>query len=592
MPGLLLKRIHGKSGYEVWLQGLDSNRVLVVLNGEPITPSTGSTVDLSQIGATDIERIEIVKGATSALYGSSAMGGVINVITRRPTRPLAWSLGADAGSYGDKNLSGEATDLTARHLSGNFSLKRSHVYLQLNGDVREFDGFDLNPASYATEGDEGVKANLDLRLGWIPNAHTEIYLAPRYYTEDLSTRFSTFAPGVGDIRKVKREDAERRHTTLGAERRFNDGGRLRGWLVSDHWRDRTRQDVIATPVVEQQRDAAIDLYRAELQWDRPWGDSRLFTSGLVVGHERLMQDKTENGQRVEEVSGKTTHSVEAYLQDDIFLPGRWELVPGLRLQDDSDFGFYAAPKLNALYTPAWFDDLTTHIRVGYGRGYRVPNLKERFYVFDHSGLGYMVLGNRGLVPESADSFQAGIEFARPGIFHADINLFHNRIRDIIDTDLNPAKTAAQGLQIFEYRNIGRALTQGVELAANYRVDARLGLRGSYTLLDSEDRTTGKTLTQRPRHQIKAGMDYARADWGTTFTLRGIYQSEEFVDSQNRIESPAWMTWDVKVTQAISRGVTIYAGIDNLGNVHRAPDGETDFRPEEGRFIYLGARFDG
>lgn len=104
VPGLLLKPIHGKSGFEAWLQGFSADRVLVVLDGEPITPNTGSAVDLSQIGTADIE---IVKGATSTLYGSNAMGGVINVITRKPVRPLAYSLTVDGGSYGDKNLSGD-----------------------------------------------------------------------------------------------------------------------------------------------------------------------------------------------------------------------------------------------------------------------------------------------------------------------------------------------------------------------------------------------------------------------------------------------------------------------------------------------------
>jgi len=123
VPGLLLKEIHGKSGYEVWLQGLDSDRVLVIIDGEPITPSTGSTVDLTQISTADVERIEIVKGATSALYGSSAMGGVINVITRRPDRPKSYSLTIDGGSYGDHYLE-DSSVISAHNLVGKFALKQ------------------------------------------------------------------------------------------------------------------------------------------------------------------------------------------------------------------------------------------------------------------------------------------------------------------------------------------------------------------------------------------------------------------------------------------------------------------------------------
>lgn len=591
VPGLLLKPIHGKSGTEAWLQGLDSDRVLVVIDGEPVTPSTGSTVDLSQIAVMDVERIEIVKGATSALYGSSAMGGVINVITRRPAAPLAYGLRLDGGSYGDKNLRGKQTDIAARHLAGKLALDRPYGYLQLHGSLRGSDGYDLDRSTWRTEGDAGHKANLDTRLAWTPDARTEVYLAPRYYSEEVSNNFSTFAPGVGEVKKIKREDARRLHTTLGAARKFADGGRLRGWLVHDNWRDITQQDAIATPRIEQQRDAEIDLYRAELQWDKPWGARHLFTSGLLAGGERLSQDKTENGVRAVEVDGKAKRNLEAYLQDDIFIGERWELVPGFRVQDDSDFGFYAAPKLNAMYTPEWFAGVTTNLRLGYGQGYRAPNLKERFYVFDHSGLGYMVLGNPGLVPESSDSYQAGIEFARSGVFHADINLFHNRIEDLIATGLSPAKTAAQGLQIFEYQNIARALTQGVETSVRLSL-GRIELKGAYTFLDSEDRDTGKRLPQRPEHQIKAGVDYAREDWGSVFTLRAVYQSAEFIDSRNSIESPAWTTWDMKFTQDLGKTLKAYAGIDNVTDTHRDPGDSGDFRPPRGRFVYLGVRVDG
>ncbi len=592
VPGLLLKPIHGKSGFEAWLQGFSADRVLVVLDGEPITPSTGSAVDLSQIGAENIERIEIVKGATSALYGSNAMGGVINVITRKPEQPLAYSLTVDGGSYGDKNLSGDAGDITVRHLAANLAIKRSGGYLQLNGSVRDKNGYDLDPSTFRSEGEEGTKSNFDLRLAWTPNDKTEIYIAPRYYREEISNNISTFAPGVGDIKQKKKGDAQRLHTTVGITRTLEEGGRLRGWLLQDSWRDVTQQDVIATPELEQERTAEIDLYRAELQWDQPWGENHVFTSGLLLGQATLDQYQDRLGQdRTIEVDGKQQRNIEAYLQDDIFIGEQWELVPGIRIQNDSDFGFYSAPKINVMFTPTWFSNITTNIRMGVGRGYRVPNLKERFFVFDHSQLGYMVLGSDTLQPERSDSYQLGIEVARPGDFRADITLFHNRIKNLIDTRINPEKTAQNpGLDIFEYQNFARAMTQGVELSGNiYR--GRFALKSSYTLLDSEDLDTKKTLKRRPRHQVKLGVDWQNKAWGTTVTLRGVYQSEEFFDVENQLESPAWTTWDVKLTQTIGAGFKVFGGVDNLTDEHRDPNLNEDQRPEVGRFAYMGVRFE-
>ena len=591
-PGLLLKPIHGKTGFEVWLQGFNADRVRVVLNGEPITPSTGSAVDLSQIGTADIERIEIVKGATSALYGSNAMGGVVNIITRKPERPLAYGLAVDGGTYGGKNLSGDAGDISARHLAANLAIKRRRGYLQLNASQRGKDGYTLDTATFRSEGEEGRKSNLDLRLAWTPGGNTEIYIAPRFYRETVSNNLSRFAPGAGEIRLKKNEDARRLHVTTGFLHALKGGGRVRGWLLRDNWRDVTQQDAIATPQVEQERTARIDLYRAELQWDKPWGENQVFTSGLLLGRTTLDQYQDRLGQaRAIEVDGKAQRNIEAYLQDDIFIGEQWEIVPGVRIQDDSDFGFYAAPKINVMYTLRWLGDVTTNVRMGAGRGYRVPNLKERFFVFDHSQLGYMVLGSDTLQPERSDSYQLGIELARPGDFRIDLTLFHNRIKNLIDTRINPGKSAQAGLNILEYQNFARAMTQGLEISGNLN-RGRFNLKGSYTLLDSEDLDTGKTLKERPRHQIKLGADWKNQAWGTTVALRGVYQSEEYFDADNQRVSPAWITWDVKLTQVIGKGLKVYGGVDNVTDEHRDPAIRHDNRPTAGRFVYLGVGIDG
>ncbi|HEB93804.1 MAG TPA: TonB-dependent receptor [Gammaproteobacteria bacterium] len=591
VPGLLIKPIHGKTGFQAWLQGLDSDRVLVVIDGEPISPSTGSSVDLSQIGTMDIERIEIVKGATSALYGSNAMGGVINVITRKPTKPLSYQLSLDAGSYGDKNLSGDANDLSSRRLAANLALKRPGGYLQFNADLRDKDGYTLDPNTFRSEGEEGSKTNLNLRLAWTPDDQIEIYIAPRYYREKISNNMlSDFIPGVGKLKKKKNEDASRFGTTLGVERKLDNGGRLRGWLLRENWRDVTQQDVIATAEIEQQRTAEIDTYHAELQWDRPVGKNQVFTSGLLLGEETMDQYQGAGQIRAPEVDGEEKHNIEAYLQDDIFIGEQWEIVPGIRVQDDSDFGFYAAPKINVMFTPGWLTNTVTNIRMGVGRGYRVPSLKERFFIFDHSQLGYKVLGNNELVPESSDSYQLGIEFARSGDFRADITLFHNRIKNLIDTRENPDKSTSL-VKVSDYQNFTRAMTQGVEFNGNLHL-GRFDMKGSYTLLDSEDRITGKTLKERPRHQVKLGADYENKALGTTLTLRGVYQSKEFSNVDNSEESPTWITWDLKLTQAVGKGFKLFGGVDNLTDEHSDPDNYYDNRPKAGRFVYLGVRFDG
>ncbi|MEM7207446.1 MAG: TonB-dependent receptor [Pseudomonadota bacterium] len=594
VPGLYLKRIHGKSGYSVWLQGLDADRVLVLIDGEPISASTGSTVDLTQISTAEIERIEIVKGASSALYGSSAMGGVVNVITRKSEKPVAWSVTVDGGSWGDDDRD-DADAVAARHIGGNFSLQKDKWSVLLTGDVRDSDGYDLDSSTFATQGDEGSKTNLTARLSYRPDEQSEVFLSPRFYREDIQNRIATLAPGTpdGEIRRHKNELAVRNSLTVGGNRTLQDDSRISAYAMFETFEDDTEQDVIATTAVDQSREADIDTAKIELQWDKPVGDNQIVTSGIVYFDESLDQfQRRLDGAVVLETqeiqSDAERDNLEVYLQDDIFIGDRTEIVLGARAQDDSDFGSHVAPKVSLLYSPGWIGSAQTRVRAAVGSGYRVPNLKERFFIFDHSHLGYMVLGNPDLQPEESLSIQLGTEVIGPS-YRFDINLFYNDIDDLIETDVAAVQNVP-GVQLFEYVNIARARTQGLELSYGQQLNNQWRYNLAYTYLDAEDKDTGNTLPDRPEHQLKTELRYQHAPWDLDITLLGRHQSEEFIDVDNTIESPSWETWDIKINKLIDDGLSVFAGIDNIGNKHRTRFDGTDNRPDEGRFVYVGVRF--
>lgn len=589
VPGLLLRQTHGNQGQEVWMQGLDSDRVLILLNGERLAAGSGSTIDLTQISAADIERIEIVKGATSALYGSEAMGGVINIITRQPIDPFSLMLEADAGSFGNKNAGEEPG---ATHVLGALSLKRPRWNAQGSADFRRTDGFDLDPSTLRTDGDEGLRWNLDGRIALTPERGGELYFSPRYYKERKERFFTTFDPGLGTTLRKRSEEAERRHMTLGGKIPFEDGSRLSAALAYERFESISFLDVVASPQTDQRRNGVIDLSRGEIQWDFPAGERHLFTAGAVASRETLEQTQLREGAStavmVQEITPDAAReNYEGYLQDDLFLTSWLELLPGVRFQYDSDFGSFIAPKVNLMAKPA----SNVILRLGYGKGYRVPNLRERFFFFDHSALGYQVLGNPDLTPESSDSFQAGIELWRGTTVHAEANLFHNRLKDLIDTRLNSAKILQSGLQIFEFQNVNRAVTQGGEAAASLSFWRYFIFKVGYTYLWAKDTDLDRWLPHRPRHQIKGGLDAIYEAWGSSISLRAVYQSKEYVDEANTTTSPAWTTWDVKLNQEIVWNTTLFAGIDNITDEHRDPERSEfdDFRPVFPRFIYAGVR---
>ncbi|MGF1644632.1 MAG: TonB-dependent receptor plug domain-containing protein [Thiotrichales bacterium] len=595
-PGLLLQEIHGKSGTEVWLQGLNADRVLVLVNGRPVSASTGSTVDLSQLSVGEIDRVEIVKGAVSALYGSSAMGGVVNIITRRPSAPWSYIVAGDVGSFGDKNR-GAATKPSSRHAVLDLSANSDRLGARLSADLRDSDGFDLDKSTFRYEGDAGPKFNLNGELAWRYSTDNEITFTPAYYREDLVNGFADTAPGIGEIRKEKREFAERATGTLAFRHRTELGSKFSGYVMHESFDNQTAQDVIATPEVEQERNAQLGFDKAEIQWDQPLGESQLLTLGLVAFDSDLEQSAVRrDGGRVLEIReispGARQRNIEFFAQNDIFIGEHWELLPGLRIQDDREFGSHLAPKLNLMYRPSIFAPFETRVRAGIGSGYRTPNLKERFFVFDHSQLGYMVLGNPSLNPEQSMSYQAGFEISHANGSRAEFSLFHNDIEDLIDTGLDQTASALSGLQVFKYINIARARTRGAELSFGHAFSRTLSVDLGYSYLDTLDRDTGHALTRRPEHQITAALDWRLPVTDSLVSLRATHQTEEFIDGQNTLVSPGWTRVDLKLNQPIRHGLKFYLGIDNLNDEHRDPArAGFDFRPKQGRFIYAGLRLE-
>src|SRR5690554_5730540 len=169
VPGLQLREIHGKSGYEASLQGMSSDQLLILIDGMPLAASTGSSVDLSQYATLDIERIEIIKGAASAQYGSSAMGGVINIITRQTHAGLRGSLRYDAGSYGKQNIGERSADIAQHHASAVLEGGSKTLTARLSADVRNTEGFDATPGTWVREGDDSQRNQYNGQITWKPH---------------------------------------------------------------------------------------------------------------------------------------------------------------------------------------------------------------------------------------------------------------------------------------------------------------------------------------------------------------------------------------------------------------------------------------
>ena len=585
VPGLQLREVHGKSGYEVSLQGLTSDQVLILVDGLPITPSTGSTVDLSQYLTTEVERVEVVKGATSAQYGSSAMGGVINVITRRIEPGLSGSVSADVGSRGDQNVSGRSFDDAVRHARLRVDGGSERWRMRVNADVLDDAGFSLNPSAWARQGDAVRRGQYGARLEWLPQQSTRLWVDGSAYRENARQRYDYFAP-PNLVPQQKNERIDRNRLVYGGTWRGDNG--LRAELKGLQENYDSHSDGLSNGVLQNSRQAEQRTSHITGQVDLPAWMKQLWQFGFDWHRETLGQ--SNNG--TSELGGtghseRTSH--ELFAQNDIVFNDTWELLLGVRWQNDSDFGSHVAPKASLrahlLTGPTWNGSL----RVSYGRGYRVPNLKERHFLFDHSSLGYVVIGNPNLRPESSNSFQIGANFDYRKRAFFEVNFFDNRVDDLIQVDQARA-TTVNGITSFTYQNVARARTYGVETGAHWKVNPALDLRASYTYTRATNEDTGQDLTRRPRNMVRLGADW-QPRGGTVLSVRARAQSSELVDSTANGRSPAWSTLDLRINHKIARQTTLFGGIDNLFDRQRNFATGTDFGPISGRLVYVGIRHD-
>lgn len=625
VPGLQLRPIHGKHGTEVFLQGMDGNRVLVLVDGLPISPTTGSTTDVTQLATLDIQQIEILPGAASALYGSAAMGGVVNVITRPLDAEPRVTLTADAGVFPGKEVHNKR--LPQRHYqavasTGLASVGLDDHRLQFSIDHRESSDFDLNRDSYATNHFDGHRSNIVLRL----DSEWERGMGERggsrflveHFQESLENRQLTLAGKEG-----RKEEALKRWRFVGGGDQEIDFGLLSWVALWERQTDHTaqldnRSDAIAGNIW---RNPHYQQGQVGLQWnwfDRlsdQW-DMELVTGADLFGEsieqpkrqivlalpnplpENTVSTRTlgQNAYEIltEEVAFKRRRAVELFTQAtlDLYASDTFELdlSPGVRWQNDSDFGNFTAPSVGLRQSITLANDWSLQTRQSIGVGYRVPNLKERYYIFDHSVHGYKVIGNPELEPEYSRSIQTSMVLSDQQGLQFEVALFNSRIHDLIETEDTGEREENGAVAIHRYTNYANTLTRGYDISARMHWSDWLQQRLSYSYLDARDLDKNAPLPNRAKH-------HAKGYWRVIFTdrlsatLTGEYQSPIFTKINtsitDSITSPAYWRWDVAASLELTSDLRWYSGMKNITDAVRDPRDENDRRLTEGRYIYTG-----
>lgn len=600
------------------IQGVSSRQALVMLDGFPVIGARGiksGVINLDRQSTDKVEQIEVVKGAASALYGSDAIGGVVNMITRDPSKPLEATFTVSGGSIG--TLSENST----------FGVRRSRYsgFFAFGRDKQN--EFDLTPNTFDTTG-----------AGWHRYdffAKQKYEFSPKFYLTGLATVYTGDARG----RSIGEPDPTQN---------FASGKQF------DHTRDKTQSYGLSgnwapTPKTVVQTRGYFSRYDEYTSTSFSNGTSfpddnlferfgRLDASVLHIFGERQIAQfgaewTTDHYRGLNRLATNDDQSADTrtlWGQDKIALTNWATVTLGLRYDSHSIFGSAVSPKVGLNIRAS--DRLNLH--ASWGRGFRAPDLGQLYYKFYNPTNFYQVFGNPRLAPEHSGSWQVGAEYSSTKkAYRFGINFFRNDVVNLIESQtigfvlpfpspgaltipqaiayiqsigLDPAQYPIRPFRLLiVYNNLSRVFTQGVESTADIRLPHEFTFSGGCTYLDARDKTTDAYLPERFRNQGFLKLGYDDEKLGLRANIRtSLYSGWKASSTSNRalqgeLVEPKFQLVDVFVGKRIRKGVDLYGSVENLFDDRDQNIGKVDstgqplpiVRPDAGRMFRLGIKFD-
>lgn len=546
----------GNRSVGLQMQGFGSEYIMIMLNGQPMNGRFNGNFDLSRISVSDIERIEIVKGASSSLFGCEALGGVVNIITRQHINTRQGMASLQYGTYNtlDATLEGETP----------FANNKGSAYL--SGNYYRTDGFNVN-TTYLKEGKTAPPYNsltLQGRSKYQLNDRNTINISGRY-----SDRHSTMDRnyGVQPFRDVLDESDLNASASLNSDLR--SGTRLLTRYYFTRYSTDQQVNVQQTGKQLQRNEFVQSIHRLELQATHELPDKKLSLTGGAGGDFQAMDSLN-------------MYNYFGYVQANYKPAEKYEIIAGIRYDGNNVYGGKVNPTFGAGYHPS----KKLSFKFSAGRGFKAPTYAQLYQVFTNVTQGYTVIGANNfeekvkelqaigtiqqlwpiadritaLKPETSTSLNLGATWKPFTSTEFSINGFYNNIRNQIFSQ--QVGIMKNGQQLYSFFNIAKAFTRGIEVNAKWNPLPGFSIAAGYQLLEAKDRgvidsikagvpqystvradgglrkaTTSDyfNLPNRSRHNANIQLFYEQPKLGIGASLRGTYRGKYgFMDQDNNL----------------------------------------------------------
>lgn len=522
------------TGNQVMLRGMDSRYTLILVDGRRMsgedTAQSANIYTLSRINLSNVERVEIVRGSGSTLYGSDAMGGVINIITKKATEEQG-TVGVVTGNREISNWYSYSTGKQGRwSASADVRFTKVRPINVLSSSSSSGDVYN-QPSLYGNKQYYNVSTTYDFE-----NAnHNELRFDGSYFKSKLQTSSNN----MSSIARYNQDGYDLSMTYAGKTDK-ND------YQIRTYYDRLNREYRPASSSLNE--DGKYYNFVVEAHDTMYANDDHTITFG---GEYRK---NYYEGTRLQNAAAHEVDSTAVFLEDTWQVNDKWIVQPAVRYEYNDQFGSNVSPKVGTTYN---FND---HLRLkaNYGLGYRAPSISDLYMNFSHTvgTFSYRVLGNPDLEPEKSRNFDIALEGERGKAF-AKVSYYDNKIKNLIDSTV---VGYISGFLTMQYVNIDEARIRGVESTLGYNFSDRLTFKLTHNYIHATDESDGSRLANRPKSISTAQLSYDNGETnGYNITLWDSFTQDYYFNNKYY----TFNTLNISATKRINENLSVFAAVENI-----------------------------